>query len=72
MNTVNITIEPNEPYRATEVVADLRNVAESLYFPMKLVGFRDSRENIHLCADEERHIPLEIENVTVVQRFTYF
>ncbi|MCL0028655.1 hypothetical protein M1N23_00715 [Dehalococcoidia bacterium] len=24
---------------------------------MKLVGFRDSRENIHLCADEERHIP---------------
>ena len=56
MNTVIITIEPNEPYRATEVVADLRNVAESLYFPMKLVGFRDSRADIHLCPDEERHI----------------
>lgn len=54
MNTVNITIEPNAPYRATEIVADLRNVAESLYFPMKLVGFRDTRADIHLCPQEER------------------
>ena len=54
MNTVNITIEPNAPYRATEIVADLRNVAESLYFPMKLVGFRDVRAEIHLCPEEER------------------
>ena len=54
MNTVNITIEPNAPYRATEIVADLRNVAESLYFPMKLVGFRDDRADMHLCPQEER------------------
>ena len=54
MKTVNITIEPNAPYRATEIIADLRNVAESLYFPMKLVGFRDARADIHLCPDEER------------------
>ena len=57
MNTVNITIEPNAPYRATEIVADLRNVAESLYFPMKLVGFRDTRADIHLCPEEERRKP---------------
>ncbi len=54
MKTVNITIEPNAPYRATEVIADLRNVAESLYFPMKLVGFRNARADIHLCPQEER------------------
>ena len=54
LKTVNITIEPNAPYRATEIVADLRNVAESLYFPMKLVGFRDARADTHLCPDEER------------------
>jgi hypothetical protein len=54
LKSVNITIEPNAPYRATEIVADLRNVAESLYFPMKLVGFRDTRGDIHLCPAEER------------------
>ena len=54
MNTVNVTIEPNAPYRATEIIADLRNVAEGLYLPMKLVGFRDSRADIHLCPQEER------------------
>ena len=55
MNTVNITVEPNAPYRATEIVADLRNVAEGLYVPLKLVGFWDSRADIHLCPQEERH-----------------
>ncbi len=57
METVNITIDPNAPYRATEIVADLRNVAESLYFPMKLVGFRDTRADIHLCPEEEKGDP---------------
>lgn len=54
MEIVTITIEPNTPFRATETMADLRNVAESMYFPMKMAGFWDSRVDLHLCPEEER------------------
>ena len=54
MEIVTINIEPNRPYRATETMADLRNVAESLYFPMKVAGFWDTRIDLHLCPEEER------------------
>ncbi len=40
--------------RASEIVADLRNVAETLYFPMKLAGFWDYQADMHLCPQEER------------------
>ena len=54
MEIVTINIEPNRPIRATETMADLRNVAESLYFPMKVAGFWDTRIDLHLCPEEER------------------
>jgi len=54
MEIVKVIIEPNIPYRATETMADLRNVAESLYYPMKTAGFWDSRPDLHLCPEEER------------------
>ena len=54
MNSVVVSIETDSGYRASEVVADLRNAAETLYFPMKLVGFWDSRAGLHLCPQEER------------------
>jgi len=38
-------------------MADLRNVSETLYYPMKLVGFRDRRQDLHLCPQEERREP---------------
>ena len=54
LDTVVITIETSDGTRATEIIADLRNVAEGLYYPMKLVGFWDSRADMHLCPQEER------------------
>ncbi|MDP6454015.1 MAG: hypothetical protein QF898_11950 [SAR202 cluster bacterium] len=54
MEIVTINIEPNSPYRASETMADLRNAAESMYFPMKTAGFWDSRLDFHLCPEEER------------------
>ncbi len=40
--------------RASEIIADLRNVAETLYFPMRLAGFWDYQADMHLCPHEER------------------
>lgn len=54
METVTVDITPNAPYRASETLADLRNAAESLYFPMKMAGFWDARLDLHLCPEEER------------------
>ena len=54
MNTVTINIVTDSGMHATEIIADLRNVAETLYYPMKLVGFRDHRLDLHLCPQEER------------------
>ena len=54
MNSVVVSIATDSGYRASEVVADLRNTAETLYFPMRLVGFWDVRAGVHLCPQEER------------------
>jgi len=57
MNKVIVNITSEGGCRASETIADLRNAAETLYFPMKLAGFWDSRDRIHLCPDEERRKP---------------
>lgn len=54
LERVVVNIDTAGEYRASETLADLRNAAETLYFPMRLVGFWDSRANVHLCPDEER------------------
>ena len=54
MDRVTITIDTQGGSRPSEILADLRSVAETLYFPMRLVGFWDSRADIHLCPQEER------------------
>ena len=54
MNKVTINIVTDSGMRASEIMADLRNVSETLYYPMKLVGFRDHRLDLHLCPQEER------------------
>ena len=54
VDRVVVNLETDSSFRASEIVADLRNAAETLYFPMKLVGFWDSRADIHLCPQEER------------------
>ena len=54
MHHVQINIEAEGGFRATEVIADLRNVAETLFNPLKLVGFWDSQaDGMHLCPQEQ-------------------
>ena len=54
MDKVILKIESESGIRATEIISDLRNVAETLYYPMQLVGFWDYQLDLHLCPQEER------------------
>ena len=53
MENITIKIEGHS-YRATEVISDLRIAVETLYGPMKMVGFWDRSQGIHLCPYLER------------------
>ena len=54
MEQVQVNVTPRAVFRATEVIADLRNVAETLFNPLKLVGFWDNQAGgIHLCPQEQ-------------------
>ena len=50
MDRVTVNIETQGGMRASEIIADLRATAETLYYPMTLVGFWDYRAEMHLCA----------------------
>ncbi len=55
MERVVVSIETDGPFRATEAMADLRNVAETLFFPMRFVSFWDEQaDGAHLCRQEQR------------------
>ena len=54
MKSVKISIGKTD-YKATEIISDLRIVAETLYGPMKMVGFWDKQQKMHLCPFLERH-----------------
>ncbi|MCZ6534438.1 MAG: hypothetical protein O6914_00435 [Chloroflexi bacterium] len=55
MWTVKVTVEENEVFRPSEILADLRMVAETLFHPMRLVGFWDAQaDGMHLCPQESR------------------
>lgn len=56
MNKVIIRIDTNDEVRASEIIADLRNVVEVIYFPMKMVGFWDSQGDIHLCTENDQTV----------------
>ena len=57
MERIPLDRQSNGDTRASETIADLRNAAEVLYFPMKLVGFWDHQAGMHLCPQEERRQP---------------
>ena len=73
MDRIEINIVTNSGYRPTEVVADLRNAVESIYFPMKAVAYWDVRSQDHRCPqallgkgcphvlppDDSRYVPYE-------------
>ena len=55
MWTVSISIEENEIFTASQILADLRTVAETLFHPLRLVGFWDNQaDGMHLCPYESQ------------------
>ena len=54
MERVSVSIESDGSFRATEVISDLRNVAELMFNPLRLVGFWDQQAGgMHLCPQEQ-------------------
>ena len=78
IDTITLAIATESDARASEILADLRTVAETLYFPMKMVGFWDYEADLHLCPQEERREvcphklphghPNRVEYVSTLQR----
>ncbi len=54
MDPINLNLSGDGKYRPTEVLSDLRIVAETMYGPMKMVGFWDFEKDIHLCPHIEK------------------
>ncbi len=54
MDRATIRVDVEGAARASEIIADLRTAAETLYFPMRVVGFWDHGSELHLCPHEER------------------
>ena len=54
MDQIKIKIDIIGSARPSEIIADLRSVSETLYFPMQMVGFWDKLNNNHLCPSEQQ------------------
>ena len=54
LGEVTLDITGEGTLRATEIISDLRIVAETFYGPMKMVGFWDYKKDMHLCPHMER------------------
>ena len=55
MEYVTVDIKSKGGFRATEIMADLRNVAQTLYAPLRPVSFWDvTAGNAHLCRYENQ------------------
>tara|TARA_B100000401_G_scaffold166069_1_gene111004 strand:- start:148 stop:444 length:297 start_codon:yes stop_codon:yes gene_type:complete len=54
MHEIKFNVESSGEYRPTEIMSDLRIVAETMFIPMKMVGFWDYQQDIHLCPHLEK------------------
>ena len=55
MRIVSVRVEANEVFDASPILADLRVVAETLFYPLRQVGFWDNQASgAHLCPQESR------------------
>lgn len=57
MERIEIVIPRSASYQANEMIADLRNVAETLFHPMRMVGYWDEPSRDHLCPQAQRRKP---------------
>ena len=52
---ITVSLDSNGPSRASEIVADLRNVAEALFHPLRLVAYWDAQAGgRHICPQADR------------------
>ena len=54
MEKVTVRITARDGFRASEIVADLRNAAETLFHPLRCVGYWDGPSRDHLCPQAMR------------------
>ena len=50
---IKVQLETPPEYRGTEIIGDLRGIAETLFYPFKFVGFWDGQTGNHLCPMKE-------------------
>lgn len=46
---IAVSLDGPPQYRGTEIIGDLRVIAETLYYPFKFVAFWDGQTGNHLC-----------------------
>ena len=54
MRSVTVEVHTDGVFRASEIMADLRNIAEVLFHPMRCVGFWDGPTGGHICPQLQR------------------
>lgn len=55
MDQVTVRFDSEGPFRPSEIVADLRNVAEALFHPLRLVAYWDTQaQGRHTCPQTDR------------------
>lgn len=55
MWSVVVSIEDNEVFKPTEIIADLQVVAETLFHPLRTVGLWDFHaDDMHICPQERK------------------
>lgn len=46
---IKVNLDGPPEYRGTEIIGDLRVIAETMYYPFKFVAFWDGQTGNHLC-----------------------
>ena len=46
---ITVNLDGPTEFRGTEIIGDLRVIAETLYYPFKFVAFWDGQTGNHLC-----------------------
>jgi hypothetical protein len=57
LEKIQVEITSDGDSRPSEIISDLRTVAEALFYPMQMCGFLDESDSMHLCPQMERRQP---------------
>lgn len=54
---IEVQLVTPQEYRGSEIIGDLRGIAETLFYPFKFVGYWDGQTGGHLCPKTESGKP---------------